>query len=281
MTVDKFITNHEYGYNPSIIRHGDNLWTTYRWHPEKSWRTELCLKVGHSEEVPVIVPSCYDQHSHEDARLFIHNDKPHVSLTIARSKTAGLNFDPCVTGYGELSKDGRVTNWFEPKYGKNDWRGTEKNWSFFSTSGRLYFVYRMHPAQVICEVEKNVVRQEFKTAVPVTYYGELRGGTQPFNFDGQWLRFVHAFQKNPRSDQSWQYHVAAVVMEKRPPFRIIKVSQHPILSGDELWQSARHWKPKVRICYGAVEYDNGWLVSVGANDSSCEMWRIKREDLNL
>jgi hypothetical protein len=71
-------------------------------------------------------------------------------------------------------------------------------------------------------------------------------------------------------------------MQSRAPFQILQISKQPILSGDELYYPGhKFWKPKVRIVYGAVEEGDGWLLSLGANDSACEMAGVKKEDLFL
>jgi hypothetical protein len=102
------------------------------------------------------------------------------------------------------------------------------------------------------------------------------------DYDGNWLRFVHCCQRNPKSDLWWQYHVAAMVIEKRPPFRILKLSRQPIMAGHELYvPDCRHWKPKCLLPYGAVPAGDGWDVSVGVNDAGCAILHVTPDQLNL
>lgn len=275
-----FEANH--GYNPSILWVGNKEWITYRHHPDpKSWRTVLRFHKGYGE-LEIVAPKGYEQHSLEDARLFTYNGHPHISLTVSRSKMPGQNFNPCITGYGELWEDGTITNWTEPKIGKNEWNGAEKNWVFFEHAGLLYMIYKCSPHHEVYEWNQHGIKS-FKTHCPPCSFGEPRGGTQPLSFgDGKLLRFFHTNQVNEKSDQWWQYHVGAMVMESKPPFQIIQLSKHPILSGtEEYFPGHKFWKPRCCLAYGAVEQGDGWLVSVGVNDSACGFAKVTKEMLNL
>jgi len=128
--VVKEETKQAYGYNLSVLTVGDKLWKTYRYHPGKSWRTDLML-MRDGEEIPIKPPSQYISHSIEDGRLFTFADKPHISCTIARSRLPGETSDRCVTGYGELTPSGLILNWKEPKYKNNQFDGQTKNLVFF------------------------------------------------------------------------------------------------------------------------------------------------------
>lgn len=278
--VEAVKTANEYGYNLSLLRVGDKLLKTYRWHPEKSWRTELSLMVGDSE-TKIKPPQKYELHSIEDGRLFQWKNQVHISCTIARSKTEGLNFDPCIQGYGRLLETGEIVDWVEPQYGKNDWKHNEKNWLFFESGGRLFFSYSTSPDHVVCELENGKVVREYRSPVPPCWYGSPRGGTQPLPYHGGLLRFFHANLPNKKSDHWWNYSLGAMLMEATPPFRITKISSMPILTGNEAFYRSKFWKPKVVIPYGAVERDGGWDVGVGMNDAACGIAHIKPEHLNL
>lgn len=271
----------EYGYNLSLLPVGDKLWKTYRWHPEKSWRTDLNLIIG-DQEVTIKPPSRYERFSLEDGRLFMLRGKPHISLTVARSRLPGQRADPCIQACAELSPDGRLSNWIEPKLGKNDWSGTEKNWCFWSYNNRLHVTYAHSPAHVVYELsDQGKPVHEYRTAMPVCPFGEPRGGSQPLPYGDHLLKFFHTNQVNKKSDSFWNYSIGCLVMESSPPFRVVKVSRHPILSGNELWSPAPFWKPKVAICYGAIATSDGFEVSLGLNDCQSAIATISKEHLNL
>ena len=279
-------TAHKHAYNPSILDVNGMGMITYRWHPkDASWRTEIALQYD-GKTLPVLPPKPYLKHSFEDGRLFMFKGKPHLSVTVSRSRMNGQRHDPCLTGYGELICEGdswTLQDWIEPKHADNTWANQNKNVLFFEWGGRLMAIWNVTPNQVVLELDTagNVVRS-WKTPSPECSFGGYRGGTQPFAFNGNWLRFVHAQQVNKKSDLWWQYSLAAVEMESKPPFRVLRVSKQPILAGNELYTpDCKHWKPRICIPYGAVEREGGWLVSLGLNDCQCATVNLKEADLNL
>lgn len=120
------------GYNMTIIEWNEKRIAVYRWHPKPDlWRTELAGWTG-EKTVRIIPPKGFEQHSIEDGRLFVHNGKLHLSYTLAQMGSKELPY--CVVQYGELdtsSDTWRIVNYFQPKYGKNDFTGMEKNFVFF------------------------------------------------------------------------------------------------------------------------------------------------------
>lgn len=280
VVAHKLATPNKYGYNLSILKAGDKSLLTYRHHPsEKSWRTEI----GTLDGIPVRFPEKYINHSQEDARLWMFQGKPHISATIGRSAKNGEKMSPCITGYGELLENGTVKNWVEPQVPLNDWNHQTKNLVFFEHENKLYCIYQCSPESRVFHLDgKGNVIQQHVTKSPACVFGDIRGGTQPFPFEGNFIRFVHANQINKKSDMWWQYHVAAIVMESKPPFQILKISKTPILSGnEEYFPGHKYWKPKVCICYGAIEEDGGWGVALGINDSASAIAHITPAMLNL
>jgi hypothetical protein len=214
------------------------------------------------------------------------NSRPHLSVTVSRSRQNGQRHDPCVTGYGELvagPESWTLLNWIEPKHPENTWVNQNKNIVFFEWKGKLMMIWTVHPKHLIFDLNRfGYIGQGWKTDSPVCSFGGYRGGTQPFAFHGNWLRFVHCQQVNKKSDLWWQYSMAAIVMESKPPFRVLQVSKQPILAGNELYTpDCKHWKPRICIPYGAVERDGGWMVSLGLNDCQCATVSLKEADLNL
>lgn len=274
-------TPHKFAYNPSILLHDDKLWKTYRYHPDpKFWRTEIALADG-SRTWRLDLPS-FNDHSLEDMRLFSHRGKLHASLTVARSKDGIFR---CACGYGEVTISGdkfSLANFRIPHYGRNDFSGMEKNWSFFDYQNRLFFTYQNMPEHVVVELDKAKAIKEYKSPSPKCDYGIVRGGTQPFHYKGSLLRFVHVLQRNERSDQYWTYHLSAAVFNPQPPFQITAFSSQPILSGTEQYfHGWKYYKPRCLLPYGAVADRDGWLVACGVNDSACSIVRLKETDLHL
>lgn len=259
---------------------------TYRWHPRPDhWRTELVI-VAAGETLPMRMPEKYKDHSAEDCRLFIYQGKPHCSITISRTRMNGQSIDPCIQVVGELDwgkKEWTLKNWRQPVYGKNDMTWTEKNWTWGQYQDKLVFTYQAYPHHIVCQMgEGNTVATSWKTESPKCNFGQYRGGTQTFDFNGKRLRFCHVVQNNPKAKLYWHYYLAAYIFEPTPPFKIIAVSQQPILSGNEDYiPNCPHQKPNVIIPYGAVKNGDGWTISCGRNDHECILVNLKESDLNL
>lgn len=275
-------TEHPHGYNPSIIEFEGRQISTYRYHPDpKFWRTQLAL-VDSGKTYSIQPPVGFEEHSLEDGRLFIFKDKLHISYVVA---CAPENVFRCAMQYGELEKTEsgwRIINNYQPAYGTNDLIGLQKNWLFYSIGERLFCTYAHAAEHHVLELNRDIVVNEFKSVTPICPFGIPRGGTQPLDYDGKWLRFFHV-QENKYNDRTRaKYHIGCLVMDKEPPFKILKIRQKPILSGNEKYFSNwKFWKWNVAIPYGAIPDGDGWLVSVGLNDSACSVVRFTKEDLNL
>ncbi len=286
--VVPFPTEKADGYNLSVCEFHGSTYHAYRWHPKKdSWRTEIQI-VKDGKEFELIVPHHYKNHSIEDPRFFVFNDQLCLSATIARSRVSGQSLDPCIVGYGALhfSDVGvYLQKWIEPKHAKNNWSNQTKNLVFRESSAvnGLTMTWETYPNHVVhlLDAQGNLVTG-WRTESPKCPFGTYRGGTQSFAFDGKRLRFCHAVQNNPKATLYWGYSLAAYVFDPEPPFRIVAVSQQPILRGNEAYTpDVPHWKPRICICYGAVADGDGWKVSCGFNDCSCAIVKVRPCDLNL
>lgn len=277
-------TTHSFSYNPSQIRFGDKLFTSYRFHPDpEKWRTELAITDG-VKTWPVILPDQFRDMSHEDMRLFLFEGKLHASYTV--SQYGALPPIPCIVGYGKLEfTDGncQVVDHSQLRYGRNSFDGQEKNWLFFEHGTNLHCLYQTGPEQIVLQLNAGQITQEFKTKTPACPFGFPRGGTQPVPYQGMWLRFCHSQSVNKPDRGQWLYHVVAVLMESAPPFQIVSVSTAPILSGCEHPYMSRHrfWKPRIVFPAGVIQNGSGWDVALGINDSLCVTAHIRPEDLNL
>jgi len=277
---------HSRGYNPSMADFNNETFYSYRWHPNpKNWRTEIAI-VRNGVEKPLLPPEQYAKHSIEDGRFFVWQKKLHLSVTVARSRVSGQSLDPCISGYGELREEfegWRLHNWIEPKHPDNTWSKATKNIVYFQRGEHLLMTWTTSPNHVVHQLDEvGRIVTGWRTESPKCPFGSYRGGTQSFSYEGSRLRFCHAVQNNPKAVQYWGYYLAAYVFEPDPPFRILKVSQQPIMGGNEFYEpNCPHWKPRICIPYGAVPRGDGWRVSIGINDCECALADVTRWDLNF
>jgi hypothetical protein len=257
------------GYNPAYL-HGTCTWREHLCH---DWRTRIKIN-----DMPLRLPDKFRDFSHEDMRLFFHPYRLMASCTIARQTKKKQA--RCITVFGELKRDRKgwhLVNVRQPKYGLNNWRGTEKNWVFFSHENRLYAIYGiMDQQQITLELSPSgKVRAIHKTPAPRWAYGEIRGGTFPLlHPSGHRLRFFHS-RTEERGAIKFRYHLGALLMENKPPFRVVKVIKHPLLSGNEEWMpGCHHWKPNVVFPCGAKSHHDGYSVFIGVNDAACRFVKL-------
>ncbi len=274
-------TPHQNAYNPSIIRFNGDVVRAYRFNPDpKLWPTNIAINGN-----PVILPDALKNCSVEDPRLFTFQNKLWVSYVYVPFPIPPIPPTPCAIGYGQLSENNgawTLTNHIRPKIGKNDLTAQEKNFVFFEYDGKLHCIYQCSPKQIVYELHGDSAVKDYHTPTPSCSFGNPKGGTQPIDFNGQWLRFFHTQTNQSPGEIKWHYHTGALLMESKPPFAITTISKHPILSGDERYHEGWPFhKTRCVIPYGAITDEAGYRVAVGINDGACADAIITQDHLNL
>jgi predicted GH43/DUF377 family glycosyl hydrolase len=181
----------------------------------------------------------------------------------------------------ELSKPDhwRASNFQETQPIGIEKQPIEKNFVPFVVDGRAYIIYHSHGEQIIYELNGSTIHRSQALRWP---YGQIRGGCIP-PWEGKLLRFFHCSNRLEMPPTVWRYSIGCVLMESKPPFKMISVSKKPIVWGSEIGgdESARHFKKNIAIVFGAVERDGEILLSIGQNDSACLIAKIAPKDFNL
>lgn len=270
-----------YGYNPSIVDYNGMTLLAYRFH-EGTLSTKLGL-AQITEEGKVISHRVMNiaGTSVEDPRFFHCGDQLCVSWVDSNWPSK----DPkSVVRYGTL-RDGTAMDFQRPEIPHNNGATTAKNYVLFEHDEALYCIHE--PEAYTVEIGKSSV---LPRAVNKTWsYGEIRGGTIPVEYEGKLLRFFHSSLDNERvGPHPRRYFVGAYLMEKDPPFDIVKVSTKPIIYGsevDDIPSKDRtgiiQYKTNVVFPAGVLVRDGHWVVSVGVNDSACTLCKITPKELNL
>jgi predicted GH43/DUF377 family glycosyl hydrolase len=226
---------------------------------------------------------------HEDPRLFVFNGRLHVAYTESQFHAAPRPYT-CVMKYARLKEAGQgrgktkawqIDKVFWPRYGKNDGSNQEKNWQFFEAKkGRLHVIYRGEPHTVLelgpdGETIANIYVAPAGTRWP---WGAIRGGTPPIRMaDGRWLTFFHSSTAYPFPPHWRRYYAGAYVFEPEAPFKVVAISQRPLLTGSEADghgfdpRNIDSWKPFVVFPSGIMGIrrrgqPHAWAVSYGIND---------------
>lgn len=257
------------GRNVLIVRRKKSGWNTLEaWYLKNNRPT-----VKH----PIYIPPTIEGEHWEDPRSINRNGTIIISFCNFAQRTYAHQ---AITG---IRDDWTAEYPIRVKFGKNaphlvENVGHEKNWTWFAhTDGRLWFVYSLAEGrQVVCKTAHGKVMETIETQAPVWEYGELRGGTSPVLVGDSYWTFMHSstYWVKPKR----RYHMGAIRMDSKPPFRITGISRTPILSGSERDYRKQQDPPCVFPC-GAI-YENGhWLVTFGVNDCRCAWLRIPHAEL--
>ena len=174
---------------------------------------------------------------------------------------------------------------FDPIYGNNYAQamvndGHEKNWLYFVHDNTPHMVYSANPHVVVrmngrLEKEAEYVTDEFN---PLWKFGEVRGGSNPILVDGLYWTFFHS--SLPWINKKRRYYMGAYAFEAKAPFRIVRMTTLPLLTGtnqQDWWPGL----PAVVFPCGAF-YDsakNHFVVSYGINDVDCGYIKLPLADM--
>jgi predicted GH43/DUF377 family glycosyl hydrolase len=91
-------------------------------------------------------------------------------------------------------------------------------------------------------------------------YGKISGGCSPVPYDKETqIWFFH-------TRENGKYKIGAYITHE---LRVTKILHNAIIVGD----------PILFPC-GAVQTDNGWMISMGVNDNRIGLLEVKKEDLD-
>lgn len=274
-------------YNPSLIRFRGRLVMTYRFHDTQSLKTKLGIcELDETFRIIDAQPLDFDEtESCEDCRLFVWKNELWANFVVSNWP----NFPASQMKIAKLSKPDHWRVSDKDQYFLPDRQTMEKNHVPLIYDEVFNIIYKQNvwqennPADLAQIIYSPFEKREMKTPALRWPYGEIRGGTVPLPYDGKLISFFHSALDNFPPPHIRCYFVGAILRKAEPPFQMLSISKRPILKGSEVGgDKARfHWKAQVVFPLGAIEYENGWLVSVGSNDSASLLVKISPSNLNL
>lgn len=271
-------------FNPCIIRFRERLVMSYRWHPDAGFKTKLAI-AELDENFNVIGNFQLDlaeDDSCEDGRLFLWKNDLWISFVVSQFP----NFPASQVKIAKLTKPDKWRVSDKELYFLPDRQTSEKNHLPLIYDDVFNIIYHHNKQQdgalnqiVYSPFEK----REMKTPALRWPYGEIRGGTVPIPYQGKLISFFHSTLWNEQPPVTHRYYCGAVLLKAEPPFQMLAVSKRPILRGSEIGgdESRFHHKKNVIFPLGAIEYDGGFAVSFGCNDSQSVLIKIQPKDLQL
>lgn len=275
-------------YNAGLLRFRGRLLLSYRWHSRGDWRTELGIAelsgaLSLNSCKPVFPPKDLQDNSIEDARLFLYQGNLWISCTISQWPVAEHKSIVIFGKLLEAETHWRLDNFFVPAFGRNDFSAIEKNFIPWAYGEKLYCLYMTNSEeQIWLELDGARVEEVHKSKALRWPYAPIHGGAICEGRDGNLLHFFNSHLSH--GDRSLdRYLVGVAELSGHPPFEMLRISQQPILAGEEGCNLTRckHYKNGVVFVCGAIKEKDGYLVSFGHNDSSCRIARLRPEDLKL
>lgn len=285
-------------WNPGLFRYAGRLWMSYRYHlDEPSGRCATAIQrldektlqpIGRGQRI--VFPNDNGTQHYEDARLFCFRGEPYLSVTEMTGYQPGVDYS-CQVKLARLQLVGasnwKVRDYLTPQHGNNDGAAKEKNWIFFESGKKLWFIYQDSQHHEVCRLDGDKVVETHETPAAAWPWGQVRGGCPPIELAGKLYCVFHSSIATEDPPHFVRYYAGVYEMEAKAPFRILRVSRQPLMCGSEADghrvdpRYTAGWKPYVVFPGGIVDQGAGQLVSVGVNDWACAVAKIRIQDVPM
>jgi predicted GH43/DUF377 family glycosyl hydrolase len=232
-----------------------------------------------SIELPFKIKDELEKEQYEDPRLLYYKDKYYLSCANYILNRGGFihqkvlvfdkNFNHIDNLHINYDGNGAFTN-------SNTIH--QKNWAWFVHEDKLMLEYRMNP-HVVLEIDSSTgeviaEHKHFQDLTKLWKFGECRAGGNPIlKDDGFYHGFFHS--SLPWKNHKRRYFMGYYKFESKPPFKIVEMSEKPILYGNEYDErTLKDLSPLVVFPCGAIEKDGKFIVSFGFNDEKIGIIKI-------
>ncbi len=285
-------------FNPSIVRWKDSLLLCFRVRNLQNQSThEIALVFLDDTFNPISKPHIIQMRlpprqlptKDQDPRLMIVQDRLIIVYSnILDEPNEKETRRVCIS---EVQWDGDyffidAVEWIEKYPGMTKLRW-EKNWVPFIYKEELHLAYSLIPHHIFKPVWGTQSCASVCSSISLIQWawGVLRGGTQAFLVDGEYLSFFHS-SINIASVQSLgkviqHYFMGAYTFSAEPPFAITRMSKEPIV-GRKFYNGPAYktWKPLRVVFPGGFIFDEKFVwVFYGRQDH--ELWVAKLDKKGL
>lgn len=243
-------------FNGSLIVHGGSLLLATR----KQQHTLHLSRLGDNLQPEWTRPLAVS-HGADDPRLFCHRGRLHVGYAAISALGATVDTVRVRQGVAALSDNYDLVEPRVLEYG----RRIEKNWAWFDYEGELHAVYSISPHRVL-RISDGITTHETTNVFPWSG-GYLRGGSTPVLVGDEYWCWFHGADEGRRLRS---YNVGVYAFEAKPPFRVTRMSAHPLLWAKPSERTSNGGADVV-FPAGAVHRSGRWLVSMGVADDHTEI----------
>ncbi len=280
-------------FNPSIIKVPQGFLLTFRYCPDRNenpWLAYVGVALLNDALEQISEPELLNTRQKnsktpsqvEDARVFSYKGRLFLIYNDNIDLTSPMTWDRRDMFMAELTY---VDNQFklssplklayEAKYHTAMW---QKNWVPFEWNNMLLMTYSINPHEILYpNLMNGSCYHCYDTWMDIDWkWGKLRGSTPPLLVDGEYLAFFHSGAvTSSRASWGWElwhYFMGAYTFSAEPPFKITKISPHPIVAEGFYTQSAREKRvifpggfavsgPYIYMAYGKDDYEI-WIATI-------------------
>lgn len=285
-------------FNPSIIRYRGAILLSFRKYDEATrvankigliWLDEDFNPLSEPQFVEIRTQDPFCISKRQDARLItigeklfvVYNNvlKDIVDREIRRMVIAEVHYDGV---HFTADNSDCFVNFEGAQLDRS-----EKNWVPFEYNHEMLLAYSIVPHRIL----RPIYGKSYCETVSLTRrsikwnWGHLRGGTQAFLVDGNYLAFFHCSKSMATAHSGGKniphYFMGAYSFEKDPPFGLIGISPKPIVGkGFYHGPAYKTWKP-LRVVFPAGYIFDNTQVYVVYGRQDYEVWVAKLDKRKL
>lgn len=274
----------EYYFNPCIFEYKNNDYFICRKTkilPNYDFLSTLKIfKLPDLEPFDFEIKKEHETEQLEDARIFFYQDKILISA-VSYINFKNDFFHQKVMVYDQ---DFNFEKNIHHVYGRNRGAirrniGNEKNWSFFESNGKMYFIYRMFPHTVVeTNLEGEIITEYITHKFHSSFwkYGEPRLSLNPVYKDGYFHSFFHSHLSilDDNGSPNRIYFAGYYIFKAEPPFEIVEIKEEPILWGNKHRKMIELDSPYCVFPCGVIVKDDQFHISFGINDEECALLKF-------
>lgn len=255
-------------FNGGAIMFAGRLWMAYRtgWAGAQVHLSELDPNTWAVKRTATLsrLRHRLANYGREDPRLFVHNNALHVAY-VGVEQAPGV-FKTNVL-YARLNHETlRAERVYAPRCPDAPEAMWQKNWSFFSSGGKLYFIYQIRP-HIVYEVDGERIVNRFQTLNSLPWSGGyLRGGASPVLHEGKFYHWFHGAHDLGPAWPTRKYNVGVYTFDPEPPFTIRDLTPAPVYEANEATRPSGQYCSVVFPCGAFLNGSGEWVVTNGVHD---------------
>ncbi len=291
------ISGYPDAFNPSIIRWRDSILMTFRIRDPITATTHQIGFVWLDEDFnpttkPALLeiqqPSSCPYQMAQDPRLITFEDKVYIvfndMVDFIDKKIRRMLVGELIIEQNRFYVENLT---LLLNYEGEDKKRHEKNWVPFEYDNKFLLSYSIDPHIILKSlINSPTCKTVSKSHSAIKWnWGILRGGSQAYLIDGEYLAFFHSSKEvstvQSKGKKISHYVMGAYTFNSTPPFKLTRISPEPLVS-KTFYNGPLHntWKPLRVVFPGGFIFNEKYIwVAYGRQDH--EVWVAKLDKKGL